>query len=412
MWSRRRGPVVLTIVAVCGAAFTGAFAAPPLDPLPDPLYSFGVDSVKVQNGIVGASDLLEVGFPDPITVITGAALGFPNAGDDLNGLSSNNAGFAVDQPFAVLFSVDESTQGNAVPIPILENLEIPFNVQDQAIKGQQAGDQYMSLRLADRLGILPPNGIAAVGDNNTLVKNNYDEGGTDFGANPETSASSTSNDPQDNLDGTKKDEGTGSVAGGANGPNIGPGTYYCASNGSPSLQKVSGTLGIAPSGANIFYNANPRDGTNPIQLFAAFVDLGLQQGDDINGMIVFDDNGDGEFNGTDQVLFSLAPGSPSLPFPGGSSIAPGADIYTVSAAAGAGPIRFIGAQELGLGSPGDNIDALDFVPCDDVLACARDFAIRRGAVPTVSDWGAVLMGLLLVVGATILYRRSATPTAA
>lgn len=404
-WAAFRPGMLLTALLV-GVWGNHVLAAPPRNPLPDPLYSFDGQSVQVQDGTVASTDLLLPGELQPIIVISGADLGFPDSQDDLDALSGNNAGFQQDIPFALLFSVDENSVGAANPSPVLTGLGLPFNMKDQAAKGQAAGDQFMSLTLTDRFGVVPPNGTAGpVGSNNTLVKNNYDEGGTDWSANPPTSASSSSGDPQDDLDGTVKNSG-GSPLAGADGTGGQP-LYYTATAGSPSLQKLSGGMGLAPSGATIFFKSDPRDGTDPT-IFAAFGDLGLQQGDDINAMIIFDDNGNGEFDGTDQVLFSLTPGSISLPLPVSTTTAPGADVYVVTP--GSAPGRFVGAFEMGLGVTGDNIDALDFVPCDDAVDCAQDFAIQQGAVPTLSEWGVLMMGLVLVVIASMLYRKSGAAT--
>jgi hypothetical protein len=97
--------------------------------------------------------------------------------------------------------------------------------------------------------------------------------------------------------------------------------------------------------------------------------------DDIDAMIIFDTNGDGVFNELDRVVFSLAPGSPSLNMiPGNSGPAAAADLFV--ATPGQPPMLYVPAAAFGLGYPSDNIDALDLVLCDDPLDCAARYGIR------------------------------------
>jgi hypothetical protein len=104
------------------------------------------------------------------------------------------------------------------------------------------------------------------------------------------------------------------------------------------------------------------------------MELGLTTWDDIDGMVVFDSNEDGIFNGSDQVLFTLAPGSPSLGTFSGSSAAPAADVLSVRP--GEAPVVFASAIMLGLGASSDNIDALDIYPCEEIEDCAEHHGIR------------------------------------
>ncbi|MFQ5807676.1 MAG: dockerin type I domain-containing protein, partial [Phycisphaerae bacterium] len=70
--------------------------------------------------------------------------------------------------------------------------------------------------------------------------------------------------------------------------------------------------------------------------------------------------------GADQVVFSLTPGSPSLGGfgPGDLFTSEGFGFFTLYCQAG----------QLGLG-PLDNLNMVDYVPCDDVHACVTDWAI-------------------------------------
>ena len=128
-----------------------------------------------------------------------------------------------------------------------------------------------------------------------------------------------------------------------------------------------------PSGAHVFLH---RAGI--ISLFASFADLGLVQDDDIDALVVFDADLDGQFDESDHVLFSLTPwpDSPSLEnIVGASAVGAAADVFL--AAPGQAPRLFASAVNLGLGAMLDDIDGLEIVPCGDPLACATQSSIRR-----------------------------------
>lgn len=100
------------------------------------------------------------------------------------------------------------------------------------------------------------------------------------------------------------------------------------------------------SGADIFLNS-----TSTTFALASF--LGLESEDDIDALVVWDDDKDGSFNGTDQVLFSL--GIDSAAKYGVSA----ADILTINAGENLFSV-FATAADLGLRSE-DNVDALELV---------------------------------------------------
>ena len=359
----RRGRIRRLLSCALLAALTPLVsAAPPIDPLPAPNYSFDLVSPTVLGGIVDASDVLAPGAEHPQRVIFGPLLGLAMPEDDLDALSGANANVSDVETFVLLFSVDRQTMGTADPDPLLIELEVPYNALDQAWRGQAAGDQFMSLPLFTRQG--RERGGPSTG-NSTLNRNNYDEGGTDFTALPATHASDfVGRVPQDNVD------ATGRLAHVGNGRFI-VDVYFSATTDSPSLFDLSGT---APSGADIFYNPNPLDGA-PTTVFATHDELGLAQADDIDAMIIFDDNIDGRLNGTDRVVFSLTPDSPSLAMiPGASPFGPGADVFF--ATIGGPPILFAAAADIGLGTDADNVDALDFSFCMDSPGCASINGIR------------------------------------
>jgi hypothetical protein len=259
----------------------------------------------------------------------------------------------------LLFSVDEDTVRLAEPDAELIALNVPYNVFDQAVRGQATGDQFMSTILFDFVGI-----VEATIQNNVLVRNNFDEGGTDFSAQPPTSAHDiTGVDSVDVVDATGRlPRVFGVVAD----------VYYSVASESPSLDDLP-TWNV-PSAADVYYNADP-PGYAPVELYAAYEQMHLVQDDDIDAAIIFDTNGNAQFDGTDVVLFSLAPGSPSLTtIPDASADGAAADVFVVRA--GEWPALFVSAADLGLGAPQDNIDALDFSVCDDPLDCAARHGIR------------------------------------
>lgn len=366
-------PAALCLALVIMLAWVPAGQSePPPNPLPLPLFSFDLDSPTVVAGVVGAADILAVDDGlYPYVVVYGWQLGLPGFLDDLDGLSTDHAVILPNEFFALLFSMTRESMGVAPPEQILRTLGRPFNVLDQATRGHAAGDQFMSLAVFTQAGRSAPVGRMA---NNTQVRNNYDEGGTDFGAVPHVDsygnpvpgpAPNPLRTLQDNVDATSlfAQDGSGWLV---------QDVYFTATAGSPSLPQLS--YPELPSGANIFYNPDPQLYL-PTGLYASFVQLGLLLEDDIDALLVFDTNADATFNGTDKVIFSLADNSPSLYSIPGASIA-GADADLFIAAPGQPAMLFAPAMAFGLGHPQDGIDALDLVLCMDPEACSLDFAIQ------------------------------------
>lgn len=377
---------------------TAVDATPPVAPIDPPLYAFDAASPSVQGGVVGSSDVLRLGFPNPKVFASGANVGLGAPGDEIDAMSGDNGGVGATDTFILLFSVDRGSVGNAAPLPVLDAQSFPYNVQDQANRSQAVGDQYMTLDLFTRGGPVPSQGVAGVISNNSLVRNNGDEGGTDFAAEPDVSAEESvpAADPKDNVTATAKDPNA-AVAGFLGG------VYFSASAASPSLAQLPSPIA---SGANLFFNANPLDGIAMTQLFASANDLGLQAADDIKATIVFDLDGDGVFGGSDQVLFTLSAGSPSLgTIPGGKVGSP-ADVFSVTF--GIAPTVFARASLLGLGNPADAVDALEFELCLSPADCDPTLrSIGRGPVPAVSAWGMVVLVIGLLCTAMIVLRRRA-----
>ena len=298
-----------TRALLAGLGATGllapVLALPPVIPLPAPLYSFGADSVTVQSGLVSAAAVLALDFPLPAIAIQPAALGLQPVGDDINALSGSRPG--LPPRFVFAFSVDRQTIGDVPPSMEFQQLGTPYNVADQAARGHAAGDQFVPTVLFDPNGPVSHQNRQA--EDNPAIRNNYDEGGTDFSAEPPTKAHETSVLPEDNVSGTANTNTVLSVFAGATTIQD---LYFSLSRESVSLTSLSDG---EPSGANVFYNAGPFDKA-PTTQFATYWDLGLQQGDNINAMIVIDTNILGLWDAGDVLFFSLDPNSPSLPFLG------------------------------------------------------------------------------------------------
>ncbi len=242
--SRRNAAAVLPLMltaAVCAEA--------PVSPLPVPEYSFDQSSPSVENGDVIPSDVLRFELPHPAAAFPGELLGLVSPTDDLDALSASNSDLSEMIRFSFLLSVDRQTKGDLPPDPYLVQIGVPFNVFDQADRGHAAGDQFYSTETFTRHAQIGP--LLTYADTNTfLTRNNFDEGGTDFAAYPETHADTILNPstPQDRVDAMAKlvignpDAGIGAV-------------YFSVSIDSPSLRTLPG--GESPSGAHIFVCRQP-----------------------------------------------------------------------------------------------------------------------------------------------------------
>jgi hypothetical protein len=160
--------------------------------------------------------------------------------------------------------------------------------------------------------------------------------------------------------------------------------FFSASATSPSL----GFLPATPSGANVYFDPNTTAGGNE-QLYVSPNQLGLQPGDDLDAMIILDD-GNNVFNqGVDAVLFSLRRNSPTLQ---DNPVLSAADVFLST-----GLFSFqvlAGHQDLGL-LPVDELDALELLPCTDIMVCIAE----RGILPEPAT------AVLLLAGAWAATRR-------
>ena len=350
----------------------------PLAPLvPPPFFTFDAQSPHVAEGTVQSGCILRVENEQARCDVPCQVFDMCQVGDEIDALSTAQV-LGGDELFALLFSVDRTTVGVADPDPVLRGLGVPYNVKDQATKNQQAGDMYTSTSLFTLDGGPVP-GAGRATENSALIRNNYDEGGNDFGADPPTSASGAAR-----ARGAAQDNVEALTATGIDVPVLDT-VYFSASAGSPSLPN---------SGANIYVTT----AAGGVQLFVSAADLGLSPLDDISGMIVFDNNTNGMFDGQDAILMSLAAGTRG---PGGT-----ADILI--ARPGTGATVFAPGTVFGMGAT-DNIDGLDFFRCPgptDAIDCAAQWGIRGPQIPTVSDWGLAVMTLALLVAGTLVFRRS------
>ena len=338
-------------------------------PLPTPWFSITRTSPTAGANLRGR-DILDK--PGPLVVFTGAGLGMSTnspAADELDDFSINRNSVGHTQSFVVLFSIDKTSTGGAPPDPALVGLNRPFNALDQAAKNQAPGDIFMSTLAFTRAGLDDlafPRGPGFFG-NNTLVKNQGDTGGTDMNLEKEIPPEKAEAflEPADELDGISEKEDPGAPF--AFGDPSMPPIYYTLRIGSPSLAILPGT----PSGANIYRDPNPL-APGGETLYAGALQLGLASGptgDDIDGLIVFDD-GDGIFEpNADQILFSLTRGSPFLTNNGFSA----ADIFNRRNGV---TTRFCNASDLGLPTT-DNVDALEIRPTNNLAQTLFDHAIFR-----------------------------------
>lgn len=364
---------VATVLTLAGVSV----ASPPLEPIPVPLYSFDAASPSVgAAGVLSDGVLRKESVPYPVTALAGANIGLGAPEDDLDGMSFNRApDFPPTSTFVLMFSVDRETTGNMPPSPALLAAEAPFNVADQAMRGQAAGDAFVSHNLFTRAGIVPPP-FRSFMASNTQVLNNYDEGGHDFEAMPMTSSRDVTTNSLDNVNSMATEPASTS---GFRGLRQLPGLYFTVTTDSPSL----GTTLPGISGSDIFFDPAPDDPQSVIQLYISGEEIGLGRmppfDNDIGGLVVFDQNLIGVFDVGDRVLFSLAPGSPALSQIPWMSTNGTADVLMAYVGTD-GFLRvqlFAAADELGLTGGGDSVDALEVVACPgDPIVCAQAAGIR------------------------------------
>lgn len=371
-------------------------ASPPLDPVPTPFYSFDAASPSVfgPSSIARSDEVLRIFQPDltPIPVFPAQNLGLGQPNDDMDAMSFSKGEVMPTDEFIFMFAVDRSTSGDVPPDPLLLLNEVSYNVADQANRGQAAGDAFVTLTNYTVNGPVS-RGLRGSPKSNVQAKNQYDEGGHDFGGKPETSSSAQNTGLEDGVNGLAYE--MPESARGARGVPVPRPLFYSVTAGSPSLSTLPGN-----SGADIFRHSDPDAGGIPPQRFVSAGAMGLQISDDVDALIALDHDDNGVFNQGDLLFLSLAPGSPSL------NGATGIPNISSNGAADILAVRFINpvtviievfapAAELGLLGDSDNVDALEFVFCSDPQACGLGVGIRlvRGdwnndAVVNITDFPA------------------------
>jgi|GEM_PF-5900881 len=332
------------------------------NPLVETLFTIDRNSPEVIDGVVGSADLLRVGADpnDPEVAIPAENMSLYHPWDDLDAVATRIWQGCTTTKFTVLFSVDRMSEGGVPPDPNMEAQGFPFNVLDQAFNGQAAGDAFMTLVLYTRMGYIPPI-RGSISNNNTLVVNHGDAGGVDFKLSPKDASplEDTSGDGQSNVNGAGATQPSGS----SRMREVPSTILFSLSEGSPSLLTLPGT----GSPADIFVDRNTMvEGGE--QLYLAPYDIGLLLDDDIDAMIVVDYDDEFSFDaGVDQIIFSLAPGSPTLNGefgPGDLFTSSGNNYFTL----------FCPGGVFGL-APTDNLNMLDYAYCENANECVRDWAI-------------------------------------
>ena len=271
----------------------------------------------------------------PVQIGGQAGMGLGRPGDELTGLAPVAVSdLRATRDFVICFSVDPFAVGVSRFRITLQNL---FK---QAVNNQEAGDAYLSTEALRRgVGVLPPPFSMGL-DNNALAVNQSERYPNAFGLLP-LADPGVQLPPDTLLDDVDATMGFT--------PLTPPAVFFTLQGDSPSHPFLPGT----DSGATIFFDQHFQIPGNEL-LFAEPSQLGLDDADEISGLIVLDDNLDGVYNGTDTVYVTLAPNSPTLLALGLSE----GDVLVIEQ----GVLGlFAPASVFGL-APGDNMNALDMVP--------------------------------------------------
>jgi hypothetical protein len=168
------------------------------------------------------------------------------------------------------------------------------------------------------------------------------------------------------------------------------GKIYFTVNAATAAANTIG--GAAISGADILV-FNPCTGA--VSVFATAAQLGLNAGDDVDGLALFED-GSGAFNpapaGGDIVWFSLRRGSPTVGQTAcsmaGTPLITEGDILTVCNGGAARPAIRVRVGDLGLHpvNPSDDLDALDLITAGMALCYANCDDSTTSPVLNVNDY--------------------------
>lgn len=366
------GLAVALVIWPQSAAVAQPQADVPLNPVE---FSIDAASPTLVTGALSSADVLKKPGPNPVVLSLGMGL---TPADELDGISEDAGEFLPGVPFVFIFSVSRNSTGMAAPDPALAAQNRPFNVLNQAALNQAPGDIFMSTRDFDANGLITDaGGGRTFSTNNTLVLNQGDTGGVDMDLMPEKAPtkSQLSGTPKDSVDAVSSASSLSSgafAAGGTRGPGgtdpttHGP-LFFSLRRGSPSLFELPGL----PSPANLYLDVAPAQPGGE-SLFLNPDQLGLIRGptgggDDISGFTVFL-GGPGRGGTPPVVLFTLAPGSPSLLPPLSS-----ADIFMST---GNGQFSvFATSDQLGL-APTDAITGFTVLKASNVDQLVLDSAIQ------------------------------------
>ena len=263
------------------------------------------------------------GGTGPVREVTAAALGLVG-NDNIDGLSTNTF-HSPALTYQLLLSADRASVGQAAT---------PFNAEAANI--QAASDLWRT----NFTGGSPAASMAGGGCVPWVVPPPHflHRNQTSYNLIQTAPAGAAVAAPLDNVDAVEMDviDITGDNVHDVN-------VYFSLDAASPSLVGSGADIYFAPAGGPFF-------------LFAAPPLVGLLAGDEIDSLVIWDRGGIGAVNpGMDFVLFSLAPGSPTLAMFGLSPA-----MIFVSDFTGA-ICPFVGAGQLGLVAA-DNVDGLDVMP--------------------------------------------------
>ncbi len=408
--------VAAAVVLLCTSPATAQpHAEDPLAPL-----DFSVDAASPLNIAMPGAAASILRKPGPVIVYPGPGLGLNSPLDDLDAYCYPRLGQGSPELlYLLVFGVDRFSVGAAPPDPALAATGRIFNVLDQADRNQVAGDIFMCLDAytqwgrpfttaadpvpgtpvpahdpggdlwspeqggprnldaeaetpkswgavdhGEALPRLAPIGCRGPMMNNTLASNQGDTGGVDQDLSPNKAPVQREPAPAgDDLDAA--DFNPSAAAAQVRG---GSGLFFTVSRGSPSLPTLPGPSPLQ-SGADVFHDPVPEfGGTEELYLSAVQMGLvGTAAGDDIDALVVFDQ--DGVFGPGDQVLFSLARGSPSL-----TGQRSAADIFVYRYGDPSFSL-FASALDLGLDPLTDNVDSLTMLPTENPSQSIHDKAI-------------------------------------
>lgn len=325
----RHSHITLTAATIAVAAVCCAPA------IAQPLFSVAPNGPSMLNPDVVYQN---TGGGVPVAVGGGPGMGLGAAGDDIIGLAPLIVEVGpfgrITRKFVICFSSDPFSVG-------VSRFRITGqNLFRQAANNQQAGDAFLSTEAFERgVGVLPPPFSMGL-NNNALAVNQSPFYPNDFALLPavDPRVFVLPDTPLDDVDATLNFTDA-----------TPPTVFFTLSGDSPS----HGTLPGPDSGATIFFDPDFQMGGNET-VFANPGQLLLDIADQIDGLIVFDDNLNGVLDGTDAVYFSLAPDSPTL-------LALGLEPGDVLAFENGNLSLFTPGTVLGL-VPGDNMNALDYVP--------------------------------------------------